>query len=962
MRRHLWTWMVILMLTGTFATHGHASGAAVDPFAFFVGQVVRAFGEGGVDGRGHDSPRETITATDPSTGTAADSSPSTAPGPASTTLPSAVRGVDLSRYIDRAARRITSITGELEWDYGLGVATVNTPRSQGATGALNALPQIELDDVIIRSGNEFGTVVVVSLDGQPIATSNLLLIQAMTQDKPYGFVSQPVLDEAGRPTSQQEIVKLGSGLLNVRNIDATVILRRITKDVNQEFDKDVPEGSFHEPRVFSIDVNGYDQQPVQTELHEDGFHIRLPSDRLYTIVQIGRSDATQTTAATETTGATQTTAATTSPAAPVYVWWEAEHAVSTNFPRRSAFSVNTFPQTAHLLSGGDWLSVDSFPANLTIRPFAKYTIDVPEDGEYAFYVRKFWLHGPFRWRFDDGEWRLLGRDVTLLDDTPLRQFVNANWVAMGTVSLTRGPHSFEFELVPEEGRDTFVAGVDAFLLTKTPFVPRGSLKPGEKLGLAEDGWWAFEPDADAFLPTPIDLRHLNEPTAGQSGFVRKEGDRFIRGDSQPLRFWGVNVGVDVVNLQKPDVDYLARQLAKYGVNLVRIHGRIFDDHGEIDPARLDKYHYFVHALKQQGIYVALSYYFVLWIDAQPFAQLLFDPDLQEAYRRGVRNLLLTPNPYESGTPLAQEPAVAMIEIQNEDSFLFWTFDAARYPDDVQRELYRRFGQWLSKKYGSLDAAYRAWGPLHHSWDDSPEQGLMQIEGIAPIPWANGDDGDSRRRRDTLAWMVESQRAFYDGMVRFLREDIGTPSLIVASNWITADPKKLEALERYTYRAADIVDRHAYFESSHVAKDGTFWTLQEGDRFTPRPAVLDPQLNPVKIVHNDGQPSMISEITWTHPTPYGAEGPYFLSVYGSLQGIDALVTFAVHAPGWESSWRKWPVMSPTMLGQFPAFALMYRRGDVAEADVVLHETSSVAALLNLQGSAVYESLNLDDARK
>ncbi len=959
MMKRFWKWVMILALIGgTPSFHGHASEAlgldvAVDPYAFFVGRVTRSFVD---DLRGEALQDEaSLHRTSPHEASSHEASSYEAPadgaprhdafqreaGPQSSGQH--VRGVDLGRYIDHANRRITSVTGQAVWDYGIGVATINTPTSQGAAGVLNALPQIELDDVIIRSQNEFATVVVVSLDGEPLSRSSRLLIQAMTEDKPYGFVARPVFDEQGQTTGQQEIVALGSGLLNVRNIEATVLL------------KDVAE----EPRVFSVDVNGYHPQPVQGELREDGFLIRLPSDRIYTIVERGPAASQGKATPLE---AAQPDADHDASSGSVYVWWEAEDAESTNFPRRSGFSVNTMPEAAHLLSGGDWLSVDAFPTSLNVRPFAKYVIEVPEDGEYAFYVRKFWKHGPFRWRFDDGEWRYVGRDITLLDDTPLRQFVNANWVALGTVLLTKGTHAFEFELTPEEGRDTYIAAFDAFLLTKAPFSPRGSLKPGEKLALAEEGWWPFEPDTDLFHPTPIDLRHLNEPVAGQSGFVRKEGDRLVRGDGEPIRFWGVNVGIDVINLERPDVDYLARQLAKYGVNLVRIHGRIFDDHGHVDPVALDRYHYFVHALKQQGIYVALSYYFVLWIESEPFGLLLFDPEQQEAYRQGVRNLLRAPNPYEGGTPLAKDPAVAIIEIQNEDSYLFWTFDVARYSDGVKRELYRRFGQWLIEKYGSLDEAYRAWGTLGRSWEDDPEQGLMEIEGIRPIPWATGDDGDSRRRRDSLAWMVEAQRAFYEEMTAFLREEIGTPSLIVASNWITADPQKLEALERYTYAAADIVDRHAYFESSHVAKDNMFWLLQAGDRYTPQPAVRNPGLNPVKIVHNQGQPSMISEITWTHPTPYGAEGPYFLSVYGSLQGIDALVTFAVGKPGWESSWKKWPVMTPTMLGQFPAFALMYRRGDVAEGDVVLHETNSLKALLELRGSAVYESLNLDDARK
>lgn len=185
-----------MMLAGSYGLSAHASGAAVDPYAFFVGRVVRSFAEGpeATGGGGVTASQLDIT-------------------------------VDLERYIDRSAKRIQSVTGEVLWDYAAGVSTVNTPTAQGATGALSAVPEIELDDVIIRSGNPFATIVVVSLDGKPIASSGLLLIQAVTEDKPYGFVSQPVADENGDPAGQFEIVDLGENLLNVRTIDATVVLK-----------------------------------------------------------------------------------------------------------------------------------------------------------------------------------------------------------------------------------------------------------------------------------------------------------------------------------------------------------------------------------------------------------------------------------------------------------------------------------------------------------------------------------------------------------------------------------------------------------------------------------------------------------------------------------------------------------------------------------------------------------------
>src|SRR5262245_22557158 len=59
----------------------------------------------------------------------------------------------------------------------------------------------------------------------------------------------------------------------------------------------------------------------------------------------------------------------------------------------------------------------------------------------------------------------------------------------------------------------------------------------------EPARWDFLPprEGDESL---IDLRHLNEKTAGESGFVTvdAQGD-FRTGDGKPVRFWAVNTTV-----------------------------------------------------------------------------------------------------------------------------------------------------------------------------------------------------------------------------------------------------------------------------------------------------------------------------------------------------------------------------------------------------------------------------------
>ncbi len=84
--------------------------------------------------------------------------------------------IDLSKFIDRDKKTITSSTGQVVWRYGQGIVIVNSPRSQGAAGFLGRAGPIKLGDVTIESRNEYTAIQVVSLDGQPLSSSRKILV------------------------------------------------------------------------------------------------------------------------------------------------------------------------------------------------------------------------------------------------------------------------------------------------------------------------------------------------------------------------------------------------------------------------------------------------------------------------------------------------------------------------------------------------------------------------------------------------------------------------------------------------------------------------------------------------------------------------------------------------------------------------------------------------------------------
>src|SRR6185503_8690161 len=120
-----------------------------------------------------------------------------------------------------------------------------------------------------------------------------------------------------------------------------------------------------------------------------------------------------------------------------------------------------------------------------------------------------------------------------------------------------------------------------------------------------------------------------------------------------------------------------------------------------------------------------------------------------------------------------------------------------------------------------------------------------------------------------------------------------------------------------------------------------WSIRDGHTYADRSALRfensepgKPRVfvHPVMDPHYNNKPSMISETTWTRPNRFRSEAPLYLAAYGALQDSGAIVHFAFDGDRWSvkpNFWMQpWTVMSPAMAGQFPAAALIYRRGLIA----------------------------------
>jgi hypothetical protein len=498
-----------------------------------------------------------------------------------------------------------------------------------------------------------------------------------------------------------------------------------------------------------------------------------------------------------------------------------------------------------------------------------------------------------------------------------------------------------------------------------------------------EGSWPFQPPRDTFAPDALlDLRRLNEKTAGEHGFVRRstDGSDFVLGDGRPARFWAVNDSAFDKDLARH-----ARFLAKRGINMVRFHSNITPtgpDLLAIDPADRDRLWKGVAAMKKEGIYVTYSPY---WAGAshtkpalgylddggnQNWGLLFFDPKLQAAYKSWMKQVLTEKNPY-TGIALAQDPALAILQIQNEDSLLFWTSQGIK--GAARKELRRQFGAFAARKYGSLANAQAAWQGAAPSPDQDGADDLASGEAALFIVWEltqhSGNAGQQQRGADQMQFLTETMRHFNQMIGDYLKNDLGCQQLVNAGNWRTADNVTMLDAERWSYAANDVMAVNRYYDGLHEGPNSG-WAICEGDRFTDDSVLLRPRELPLTLKQVAGFPMMITESSWVPPLSHQSEGPFLVAAYQSLTGVDAYFWFATGEEDWRQpgsangflpSEGKWVCATPMLMGQWPAAALMYRLGYIRQGAPVVSEQRPLADLWQRRMPIIAEDAGYDPNR-
>ncbi len=460
----------------------------------------------------------------------------------------------------------------------------------------------------------------------------------------------------------------------------------------------------------------------------------------------------------------------------------------------------------------------------------------------------------------------------------------------------------------------------------------------------------------------IDVSFLLDAPAGKDGYVTADGEYFYTPDGEPIQFWGVNIsdwsrGSTQIP-SKENAEVWASALARHGINIVRTtfldfqtpRGLIDADRNDtqhFDPEQLDKFDYWMYQLKQHGIYTDLvlvvgrtykegddvaDYEDVGWAKYTTY----FDPQLIRLQKELAEKWLTHTNPY-TGVQYKDEPAVAMFELLNENTFSDgWHRGSLYPPEEPVRDpnfkpitpyysgmLTELFNQYLQEHYNASEIAQ-----LRSEAGVSENEPIPRLRKSEVTSWQ--DPGELFHA--TWDFYMHVERSYYEEMKSYLRNKLGLKSLLYGTADFMHERGGAYPLA-WSNSTMDFLGGHMYWQHPNV----------DGDVNTPM--VNDPGFSNIMRLSRTavaGKPYTIPETNNPSPNFYDSEGIPVLAAYGSLQDWSGIMMYTFEP---KESRDYAPLIGdsfdishhPVKMPQMTAGALMYGRGDVSSANQTLERS-------------------------
>ena len=480
-----------------------------------------------------------------------------------------------------------------------------------------------------------------------------------------------------------------------------------------------------------------------------------------------------------------------------------------------------------------------------------------------------------------------------------------------------------------------------------------------------EDWFPFEFSLNDTNLDALDLTRFVERPAGAHGFVSVHDDgHFHFADGKRARFFGTNLGGRDVSPPKERAPALAARFAKFGVNMIRLHAFDSTYSGILDYSRgttqefnaegLDRMDYLVSELKKQGIYVYLDLldyrrftsadgvkhgddFTHNWAGSMKGAS-IFDERMIELQKDYATKLLTHRNPYTK-LRYVEDPAIAVVEITNENSLFYFLLNKDLSLPYYREQLALRWNAWLVSRYRNRAGVIRAWtdagGECELFDSEDPAEKSVKLPAAELTRFSKGLAADRNklflgpaRTRDGLEFLGELQHHYYQQIRGHLKEKLGVRVPITGTNQVfVLTDTAINA------QMSDFIARNQYWHHPSVQAKPFF-------KFANVPMLQSDvarERGPLTVFASSsvvGKPLVLAEFNFPWPNEYRCEGLLTSTAYACLQDWDAVLLFSFALDeGRLAMFRS--QTDPARWGEFPAAALMFHRHDVATARNEVH---------------------------
>lgn len=417
----------------------------------------------------------------------------------------------------------------------------------------------------------------------------------------------------------------------------------------------------------------------------------------------------------------------------------------------------------------------------------------------------------------------------------------------------------------------------------------------------------------------LDLGEGSSP-AGSRGFVTTARDGTFRfGDGTRARFFGVNIAKDALFVGDAEMDQMVETIRAAGLNIVRLHhfdgpeGILGPERDELDlftAAKLERIDRWIARLKQAGIYTYLDILDYrtfgaadgirggerLGRGAKPYV--VFDAQLRALVKEYAEKLLTRHVNRYTGLSYASDPAIAFIELYDENGLFIRRGDVPRLRAPYRQGLARMWNAWLREQYGTTEALRKAWtdpttGQCALQEHESLEQGNLDVPRLeqrpATEPMPNQGNTGAARMNDAARFFAAVQQRFFREMVGHLRS-IGVRVPIGAVGSLNEPPDHAAMAS-----ALDFIGTNFYWD--HPAwQPGRPWRPPYW--FANRSPLGDDGLyslgQAVAAARVAGTALVLREWSYCWPNEYRAAGTVELAAFCAHQGIDCVMAFTYGA--------------------------------------------------------------------